>query len=171
MQASRRSRTKPREGRPATPERARPPARPHADSIERATAQIGDTWTFLILREAFFGVRRFDAFQANLGVAPNTLTDRLKKLVAHEILSRSRYEERPPRFEYRLTEKGLDLYPAIVLLMRWGDRWLDEKRGAPLSLTHERCGAVTRPILVCDACGEPIAAREMRWRPGPGAKR
>lgn len=145
--------------------------RPPVDSIERVLAQTGDAWTFLILREAFFGVRRFDGFQASLGAAPNILTDRLKKLVANGLLEKRLYQERPPRFEYRLTDKGVGLYPAIVLIMRWGDRWLDEGKGAPLLLVHRGCGKVSRPVLVCDRCAEPITARDMDWRPGPGAAR
>lgn len=145
--------------------------RPHECSVERMLAQAGDAWTFLILREAFFGVRRFDQFQNRLAAAPNILTDRLKKLVGNELLEKRQYQARPPRFEYRLTEKGTDLYPAIVLLMRWGDRWLDEGKGVPLLLVHERCGKVSRPVLVCDCCGKPITAHEMDWKPGRGAKR
>lgn len=146
------------------------PIRPDVDSVERFLSQAGDAWTFLVLREAFFGVRRFDGFQKNLGAAPNILTDRLKKLVANGLLERSPYQDRPPRFEYRLTPKGLDLYPAIVLMMRWGDRWLDEGKGAPLLLTHTSCGKVSRPVLVCDVCRESVTAHDVRWRPGPGAK-
>lgn len=144
--------------------------RPRVDSIERVLSQVGDAWTFLILREAFFGVRRFDQFQTTLAAAPNILTDRLKKLVANGLLQRHQYLERPPRFEYGLTEKGVDLYPAIVLLMRWGDRWLDEGKGPPLLLMHRPCGKVSQPVLVCDQCAEPVNARDMDWKPGPGAE-
>jgi DNA-binding HxlR family transcriptional regulator len=151
--------------RPST--RARPPV----DSVERTLSQVGDAWTFLILREAFFGVRRFDGFQKTLSAAPNILTDRLKKLVANGILAKRQYQERPPRFEYRLTEKGRDLYPGIVLMMRWGDRWLDEGKGTPLLLVHQPCGKVSRPVLVCDRCHERVDVRAMTWRPGPGGKR
>lgn len=139
-------------------------------SVERMLSQAGDAWTFLILREAFFGAQRFDQFQSQLAAAPNILTDRLKKLVVHDLLEKRPYQKRPPRFEYRLTEKGIDLYPAIVLLMRWGDRWLDEGKGAPLLLVHRKCGKVSRPRLVCDCCGKPISAHDMDWKPGPGAK-
>lgn len=144
--------------------------RPRVDSVERFLSHAGDAWTFLVLREAFFGVRRFDEFQRNLSAAPNILTDRLKKMVAHGVLAREQYQDRPPRFEYRLTEKGLDIYPAIVLMMRWADRWLDEGKGAPLRLVHATCGKTSRPVLVCDVCREPVTARTMTWRPGPGAK-
>jgi DNA-binding HxlR family transcriptional regulator len=145
--------------------------RPQVDSVERTLAQAGDTWTFLILREAFFGVRRFDQMQKNLSAAPNILTDRLRKLVANGLLDRVQYLERPPRFEYRLTEKGLDLYPVVVMMMNWGDRWLDQEEGAPLHLTHKSCGKRSRPVVVCDCCGEPIAARDMSWRTAPAARK
>lgn len=143
--------------------------RPLIDSVERAVSQVGDGWTFLVLREAFFGVRRFDEFQKNLKAAPNILTSRLKKLVSCGLLDRVQYLERPPRFEYRLTEKGRDLYPATVLLMQWGDKWLDGGQGAPLDLVHTRCGHTTNPVLKCNHCDEPIALKEIVWRPGPGA--
>jgi DNA-binding HxlR family transcriptional regulator len=139
-------------------------ARPPVDSVERALDQISDRWSFLLLREAYFGVRRFDQFQEALGASPNILADRLKKLVAIGVFERVRYSERPPRDEYRLTEKGRDLYPAIVALMRWGDRWLNEASEPPLSLVHATCGKVSRPRMVCDCCGEPVAARDMSWR-------
>ena len=141
--------------------------RPAVDSVERALGQVGDAWTFLILRESYFGVRRFDGFQRRLAAAPTVLTDRLKKLVANGLLARVAYQDRPPRFEYRLTEKGRDLYPAIVLLMRWGDRWLGDDAGAPIELIHRPCGEVTRPMLECDRCGRAIEARDMDWRPRP----
>ena len=149
--------------------RVRARRRPQADSVERTLQQVGDHWTFLILREAFFGVRRFDELQCNLSAAPSVLSQRLRRLVAHGILERVRYQERPPRSEYRLTDKGLDLYPVIVLMMRWGDRWLDGGRGAPLRLRHLPCGHDMRPHLTCDGCGAPVEAREVEWRRGRGA--
>lgn len=138
--------------------------RPAQDSVERALAEVGDAWTFLILREAFFGTRRFDTFQRQLKTAPTILANRLKKLVANGLLVRAAYQERPVRFEYRLTDKGRDLYPAIVALMRWGDRWL-AGGPSPLTLVHTLCGHETHPHLVCDVCAAPIDVREMDWRP------
>lgn len=140
------------------------PERPPVDSVERALSQISDRWSFLLLREAYFGVRRFDQFQDAIGASPNILTDRLKKLVAVGIFERRRYSARPPRDEYRLTEKGRDLYPAIVALMRWGDRWLNEGREPPLTLIHKTCGKESRPLMVCDCCGGAVAPRDMTWR-------
>src|SRR3954453_4732996 len=91
-------------------------------SIARTLELIGERWTILIVRDAFLGVRRFDDFQRSLGIARNVLQNRLERLVEHEILERARYQERPERFEYRLTEKGLDLWPVLVSLISWGDR-------------------------------------------------
>lgn len=90
--------------------------------------------------------------------------------MANGLLTRQRYQERPARFEYRLAKKGIDLYPVIVLMMRWGDRWLDEGKGAPLLLRHKLCGKVSRPVTICDCCGAPISAHDMEWSPGRGAR-
>src|SRR5437868_2735664 len=117
-----------------------------ACSIARTLEVIGEWWTLLILRDAFLGVRRFDDFQSSLGIARNILTDRLATLVRHGILTRERYQERPARYEYRLTEKGFDLYPIIVGLLRWGDRWTAGAEGPPLVLEHQGCGLQVVPI-------------------------
>jgi DNA-binding HxlR family transcriptional regulator len=138
-------------------------------SVARTLEIIGERWTFLVLREAFMGVRRFDEFQRNIGVARNILSARLRKLVDHRILERRQYQDRPPRFEYRLTERGLDLYPAIVALMQWGDRHAAHPGGRAVVLEHKGCGKRSAPQLVCSECGEPIGARDMRATPGPGA--
>src|ERR1700750_3018046 len=100
--------------------------RPDDCSIARAMEILGERWTFLILRESFYGVRRFSDMQRNLGIARNILSTRLQTLVSAGILQRVRYSEEPERFEYKLTPSGRDLYPAIVTLMRWGDRHLQE---------------------------------------------
>lgn len=146
-----------------TPESS-PRPRPDGDSVERALDQVGDRWTFLILRDAFFGIRKFDAFQESTGASPNILSGRLRKLVEFGILEKCAYQERPRRFEYRLTEKGRDLYPAIVLIMRWGDRWAGQGAKPPLQLIHKPCGKVSRPELVCDQCASPVDARSMAWK-------
>ncbi len=143
--------------------------RPANDSVQRALEQVGDAWTFMILRELFFGVRRFADFETNTGVSPAILTDRLRKLVRFKLATRAKYSERPARYEYRLTEKGRDLYPLTVGLMLWGDRWLSGRAGPPLELLHRSCGAHAHPRFVCDVCDEPIEARTMDWRPGPGS--
>ena len=139
-------------------------------SVARALSVIGDRWTLLILRDAFLGIRRFEDFQRDLGTTRHRLSARLGKLVAHGILERVRYEERPPRFEYRLTEKGRDLYPVVVSLTRWGDRWMAGKSGPPVELVHRGCGKHTMPSLHCPECGEPVTARDMMARPGPALR-
>ena len=134
-------------------------------SIARALEAIGDRWTLLILRDAFYGVRRFEDFQEDLGIARNVLTDRLQKLVARGVLEREQYESKPPRFEYRLTQKGKDLLPVILTMMTWGDRWANEGEEPPVTLTHTACGHVTQPVVSCSHCGEPLHRRELRVHP------
>ena len=140
------------------------------DSVGRTLRVVGDYWTFLVLREAFFRVRRFDAMHKNLGISRNILADRLKRLVRYGILRKRRYQDGPPRYEYRLTEKGLDLYGVSVAMMVWGDKWLNRGAGPPLRLIHKRCGQPINPLLVCSNCGLEIVAREMDFEPSPGAR-
>jgi DNA-binding HxlR family transcriptional regulator len=132
-----------------------------ADSVAATVSQVGDRWTFLLLREAFFGVRRFVDFQRNLGVARNLLSARLGDLVANGILERRQYSTRPPRDEYRLTEKGRDLYGVTVALMRWGDRWLTDS--PPLRLTHAEDGGEIEQELRCTTCGRVIGPRDVHY--------
>ena len=139
-------------------------------SIARTVAILGERWTMVILRQAFLGARRFEDYQSGLGIARNMLTDRLRGLVESGILERRLYHERPPRYEYRLTKKGLDLYPILVSLMAWGDAHNAEDEGPPMILRHNTCGAITHPQLVCSECGEVLDPREMRPEPGPGAR-
>jgi DNA-binding HxlR family transcriptional regulator len=136
-------------------------------SIARTVAVVGDTWTLLVLREAFMGVRRFDQMQRDLEIARNVLADRLHGLVANGVLDRVQYQERPPRHEYRLTQKGRDLYPALVALMQWGDRYACDA-GPPVTLVHRSCEHHTEPYLACSHCGEALEARDVRAQPGPG---
>lgn len=138
-------------------------------SVFQALDIVGERWSMLVLREAFLGVRRFDEMQRNIGCARNILSDRLQKLVGAGILERRQYQERPARFEYRLTPKGLDLYPAIVALMTWGDRYTTGGRGPAIVLEHKACGHLTTPVLTCEHCGEPVDARGVRAHAGPGA--
>jgi DNA-binding HxlR family transcriptional regulator len=138
-------------------------------SVAGALEIMGERWTIMVLRESFLGTRRFDDFQRNIGCARNILSDRLQKLVANDILERRRYQERPPRFEYRLTQKGIDLWPAIIALMQWGDRHLANERGPAITLEHKTCGHESSPQLVCSHCGEKVTAREFRAHPGPGS--
>ncbi|HEY2140890.1 MAG TPA: helix-turn-helix domain-containing protein [Solirubrobacteraceae bacterium] len=137
-------------------------------SIAGALELVGERWTLLVLRDVFLGVRRFDALQRELGVARNVLASRLDRLVAEGLLKKIPYQERPLRNEYRLTEKGLDLWPVIVELMHWGDRHLAEQ-GPPIVIRHRGCGGRLGERRICERCGEPLGVRDVRAEPGPGA--
>ena len=130
---------------------------------------IGERWTMLVLRELFLGTRRFADFHHNIGCARNILSDRLQKLVAGGIVQRRQYQDRPPRFEYRLTDKGIELYPTLLALMQWGERYLTGGAGRGIVLEHKACGHKTTPELVCSHCRQPVHARTMRVSVAPGA--
>lgn len=130
-------------------------------------AVIGERWTMHVLREAFLGVRRFDELRRNTGMARNILSDRLNRLVGEGILRRELYSEHPPRYEYRLTRKGADLYGVLIELMKWGNRWAPNEDGPALLLRHRECGAVVEPTLACPECGEAVHARNLEAIPGP----
>ncbi len=134
-------------------------------SVARTIEIVGDPWTLMVIREAFLGVRRFEEMRRRLGIAPNVLSDRLDGLVRHGILKRVPYEDRPPRSEYRLTQKGLDLYPAVVALMRWGERYTGDP--APVTLHHQSCGEQIVPVMACPNCKDELTALdvEARFRP------
>jgi DNA-binding HxlR family transcriptional regulator len=137
-------------------------------SIARSLSVVGDRWTLLVLRECFLGVRRFEDFQAHLGIARHRLTDRLNRLVEHEVLKKVPYQENPPRHEYRLTDRGKDLYPVLLSLVRWGDRWMDQGKGPPVVYRHNSCGHVMTPVLSCPDCGEVLEPRAVTPLAGPG---
>ncbi len=137
-------------------------------SIARALSIVGDRWTMLVLRDAFSGVRRFEHFQTSLKVTRHVLADRLKKLEREDILYRVKYQDRPSRYEYRLTEKGLDLYPIVVSLLKWGDKYTAEG-GLPVELMHRNCGGAASPKMVCGTCGEELNPKHMQARMKPGA--
>lgn len=130
-------------------------------SIARALSVVGDRWTLLILREAFLRTRRFDDFQARTGAPRPVLAERLKTLVEHEVLERRRYSDHPERYEYRLTEKGLDLYPVVVSLLSWGDRWMTDAGQPPVKLRHRDCGELIHPELACPACGDGVGPHDI----------
>ncbi len=142
--------------------------RQRACSVARTLSIVGDRWTFLLLREAWFGVHRFDAVRRNLGIATNILSDRLQRVVANGILERRLYATGPARFEYRLTERGRDLYLSMITLMRWGDRWLAGGAGPPLVLRHAACGHDFHAVVACNHCRREIRMHEMRYSNGPG---
>jgi DNA-binding HxlR family transcriptional regulator len=129
---------------------------------------VGERWTIMILRETFFGVRRYGEFARNLGIPRPTLSLRLHKLVDAGLLDRVLYSTDPERHEYRLTQAGRDLFPAVIALMRWGDTYLAGPQGPPIVLRHEACGLATHPHLTCDSCGEQLDVRNVTPEPGPG---
>lgn len=138
-------------------------------SVARAVEVLGDPWSFLVLRELFFGVRRFEEMQRHIGIARTSLSLRLTHLTEQGVLERRQYSNRPPRFEYKLTKAGLDFYPTIVALLQWGDKWALGPNGPPLLLFHRPCGSPLSAQLRCSSCLETIDAREVRYEPGPGA--
>jgi DNA-binding HxlR family transcriptional regulator len=137
-------------------------------SVARTVDLLGDWWTPLVLRDAYYGVRRFDDFQRDLKIGRNILTERLNRLVDEGLLERVPYQERPVRHEYLLTDKGRDFFPVMVAMMRWGDRWLTGDEGPPLTLHHTTCDHDMHAEVVCSHCGEPIELRHVRARGGPG---
>jgi len=135
-------------------------------TIARTLSVIGDRWTLLVIRDAFLGIRRFDDFQASLGITRHRLADRLAKLVKHGILRREIYQSRPRRYAYRLTEKGLDLYGVVVTIAGWGDRHMAGRHGPPVERVHRACGHVATLRLACEHCGQSVTARDMRVQAG-----
>jgi DNA-binding HxlR family transcriptional regulator len=153
------------EAAPAASERAGSDAA--SCSIQATLDLVGDRWTLLILRDIFRGVHRFSQIRDDLGIARNLLTDRLASLVEHDILAKVPYQDRPVRHEYRLTPKGLDLSPALVALMGWGDRWAADGQ-PPTLLVHDACRTPLEQVLLCPACDETVRPTHIRSRPGPG---
>lgn len=137
-------------------------------SIARTLSVLGDRWTMMVVRNAFLGIRRFDDFQSNLGITRHVLSDRLKRLVEHDILKKTPYHDRQERFEYRLTDKGRDLYPILLTLAAWGDKWMDEGNGPPIVYFHTTCEHTFTPLLVCSECHEPVQARRVKPLVGSG---
>nr|WP_042187595.1 helix-turn-helix domain-containing protein [Kibdelosporangium sp. MJ126-NF4]CEL18215.1 Transcriptional regulator, HxlR family [Kibdelosporangium sp. MJ126-NF4]CTQ90554.1 Transcriptional regulator, HxlR family [Kibdelosporangium sp. MJ126-NF4] len=134
-------------------------------SVARTLSVIGERWTMLVLREAFNRVRRFEDFQQRTGAPRPVLADRLRTLTEDGIFRRDRYAERPDRFEYRLTEKGLDLYPILISMMAWGDRWMADEQGPPVQLVHRGCEHSMTPMMACSHCGDEVSAREVQLAP------
>jgi len=129
--------------------------------VARTLSVIGDRWTFLIVRNAFLGMRRFEQFQANLGVTRHVLSDRLGRLVDEGILARLPYQQRPLRHDYALTEKGSALYRVLLTLADWGNNWMPPDAGPGLKLRHTACGKVFSPVVVCSECHAPVALEDI----------
>jgi DNA-binding HxlR family transcriptional regulator len=138
-------------------------------SLAGALEVIGERWSLLIVRDVLLGLRRFDEIQSDLGIARNVLNARLTRLLDQGVLEKRLYQERPPRYEYRLTDKGLDLWPAIVALMQWGNRYTSPAAGPPVVLEHRGCGGAVDEHRICETCGTRLSVRDVRALPGPGA--
>ena len=138
-------------------------------SVAKALEVIGERWSLLIVRAVMHGNRRFGEIQGSLGIARNVLSARLQRLIDEDILERRAYQESPQRFEYFLTQKGLDLWPALIALMGWGDRHSGNPEGPPLRIVHKGCGGFVSDRGICEDCGEVLTARDARPVPGPGA--
>jgi DNA-binding HxlR family transcriptional regulator len=135
--------------------------------VAQTWAVIGERWTMLLIRDAFLGVRRYEDFRQRHGVSRNLLSDRLQLLVDEGVFARRAYSDHPLRHEYRLTEKGVSLYPVLVTLSAWGDEY---KLTEPaITYTHESCGHECHPRLTCDCCGEPIDPRQVAAHASPDA--
>lgn len=137
-------------------------------TVARSADAIGDPWTIMILKELFLGQRRFDDFQTYTGVSPHLLSVRMKRLEKLGIVERRAYQQRPTRYEYRLTEKGIDLWPILVALKDWSARWSKWPEGEPLIIRHKACGHITSLKVVCSHCDAPIAARDVRQEMSAG---
>jgi DNA-binding HxlR family transcriptional regulator len=136
-------------------------------SVAQCLEVIGEWWSMLVVRDAFLGVTRFDQFQSRLGISRNILQDRLTKLVDAGVLVKVPYSEHPPRHDYRLTDKGRDLWPVLTTMRQWGDRYA-APTGPPVQIVHKDCGATTAVDMVCASCGETVEARDFRAIPGVG---
>lgn len=137
-------------------------------AVARTLSVVGDRWSLLIIRDAFLGTRRFADFQRQLGVTKHRLSDRLSQLVDAGVFKRVPYQEKPRRFEYRLTKKGVELYPIVMSMAMWGSKWMDDGNGAPVEYVHADCGHKTQPYLCCSECGEAIAPQAITPVLGPG---
>lgn len=141
--------------------------------IARATDLIGDWWTPILLRNAFFGQRRFDDFQKSLGVSRAILARRLERLVSEGLMTKVPYSDRPPRYEYELTDKGRAFWDVLAAMWRWGSDWLWDENGPPVVLLDRETGREVRPAVVDEHTGERLDIRRLRAasKPGRGKRR
>jgi len=136
-------------------------------SIAQCLEVAGEWWSMLILRDAFYGVSRFDEFQDRLGISRNVLNQRLTTLVESGILVKVPYSQHPPRYDYRLTDKGRDLWPVLTAMRQWGDKHAAPD-GPPVLIRHTSCGQISTAVMTCSACGHQIDLSDLRAAPGPG---
>jgi DNA-binding HxlR family transcriptional regulator len=138
-------------------------------SIAQTLEVVGDWWTLLIVRDlfGFKSCNRFDDIQESLGISRNILTARLETLMAHGVVKQIAYQQNPIRYEYRLTAKGKDLFPVLMALLAWGDKWATGVDGPPVLLRHTTCDHDASPALVCSHCGEPFTGRTVEGRDAP----
>lgn len=137
-------------------------------SVAQTLEVVGEWWTMLIVRDCFLGVTRFDDFHQRLGISRNILTDRLEHLVERGVLVRVPYQEHPVRYDYRLTDKGRDLWLVLSAMREWGDRWAAED-GPPVVIEHKACHHEATIVPTCSSCGGALDARSVRAKPGPGS--
>lgn len=137
-------------------------------SVAQCLEVVGEWWSMLIMRDAFLGVTRFDQFQQRLGISRNVLNQRLSHLVEAGVLVKVPYRDHPPRHDYRLTDKGRDLWPVLTTMRQWGDKYAAPD-GPPLELAHKACGEVSEAVLTCSTCGESIGPRDVRAVSSRGA--
>ncbi len=138
--------------------------------IEGLLQSLQDRWAFLILRDAFYGVRRFDGFRQHLGISRKILSARLNHMLQEGLFSKKPYQQHPIRYEYVLTGKGRDLFPVLLTMIRWGNRWLAEPGKPALEIRHIGCDANSQATVVCNHCGEILTPARVRPIAGPGAK-
>lgn len=136
-------------------------------SVAQCVEVVGEWWSMLIIRDAFLGVTRFDEFQERLGIARNILNQRLTRLVEEGVMDKVAYSDHPPRYDYRLTTKGRDLWPVVTAMRQWGDKYAAPD-GPPLRIVHKKCGKVSQAVMTCSVCGEPLTPRDVRAVRGPG---
>jgi DNA-binding HxlR family transcriptional regulator len=141
-----------------------------ACSIARTLDEVGEWWSLLILRDLFAGLSGNDEIQRNLGIASNILAARLARLREAGLIERESDPADARRVRYRLTDKGRELYPVLLALMAWGDKWLAAPGRQPVLVVHQACGQVTAAVPGCSVCGEPLALAELAFVAGPGAR-
>ena len=140
-------------------------------SVARATAIFGDRWTLLILRLLFLRVYKFSDIQQTLEITKHRLTDRLNRLIEEGVVFKHLYDEKYKRYDYRLTEKGMDLYAVMIVIGQWGDKWLTDGDGPPVEYVHKDCGQIANPQLTCSCCGEALTPTNLKLHIGSGLEK